>query len=113
MCKRSRTCLPLPPKPMYESEPPKQMGEHPVREDALVHLAHLPGPRDDAAAVDHRSQAERLAILGHQQLCRKLRCAIERAGALQREALGDPCLGDARQRLGLRQLEAGRALDVA
>ena len=30
------------------------VGEHPVGEDALVDLAHLPGAGDHAAAVDHR-----------------------------------------------------------
>ena len=33
------------------------VGEHPVGEDALVDLAHLPGPGDHAAAVDHRRHA--------------------------------------------------------
>ena len=31
---------------------PQHVGQQPVGEDALIHLAHLPGPRDDPASVD-------------------------------------------------------------
>jgi hypothetical protein len=85
---------------------------HPVGEDPLVDLAHLPRPCDDAAAVDHRAQPEGLGVLGDQELCRELRRAVQRAGAVEREALGDPVRGGPGHRLLGGQLEARLALRV-
>ena len=73
--------------------------EQPVREHALVDLAHLPRPGDHAEAVDRRGHAERVGVLGEQQLGGELRGAVERARSRQREVLGDPVLGRARHRL--------------
>ncbi len=47
---------------------PEAVGEQPIGEDALVDLAHLPGPGDHAAAVDDGLHAERRGVLGDQQL---------------------------------------------
>src|SRR3954471_15948107 len=44
------------------------VGEHPVGEHPLVDLPHLPGAGDDAATVDHRGDAEPLAVLLDQHL---------------------------------------------
>ena len=95
------------------------VGEHPVGEDALVDLAHLPGAGDHPAAVDDRLQAEGGPVLLDQQLGGELGRAVERARALQRKVLGDARRGDARDvlfgcdlepRLGLlqRQLDLRR-----
>ena len=66
------------------------VGEHPVGEDALVDLAHLPGAGDHAAAVDHRRHPEAGPVLLDQQLGGELGGAVEGAGAVERELLGDP-----------------------
>ena len=85
------------------------VGEHPVGEDALVDLAHLPGAGDHAAAVDHRRHAEPRPVLLDQQLGGELGGAVEGAGALEREVLGDAGRRDARHRLLGGDLEAGLA----
>ena len=80
-------------------------------EDPLVDLAHLPGPGDHPAAVDHGPHAEGGPVLLDQQLGGQLGRAVEGAGAGEREVLGD-----ARrprrpgQRLLGGELEAGRRL---
>ncbi len=85
------------------------VGEHPVREDALVDLAHLPRPGDDAAAVDHRGHAEAGPVLLDQQLGGELGGAVEGAGAVEREVLGDARRRDPGDRLLGGDLEAGLA----
>src|SRR5436305_2691403 len=86
------------------------VGEHPVGEDPLVDLAHLPGAGDDAAAVDHRRDAEALAVLLDQQLGRELGRAVERPRALEREFLGDALRAHSADRLLGSELEAGLGL---
>src|SRR3712207_7535408 len=56
----------------------EDVGEHPVREDALVDLAHLPRTGDDAEAVDDRLEPVDVGVLGDQQLGRELRRAVDR-----------------------------------
>ncbi len=117
--------MPLPPKPMYCSGWPEMVGEHPVGEDALIDLAHLPGTGDHAAAVDHGSQPEGVAVLLDQQLGGELGGAVQRAGAGEREVLGDPgrrgaghgCVGgELETGLGLHQRQRpqrGHGIDAA
>ena len=59
----------------------EMVGEHPVGEDALVDLAHLPRAGDDAAAVDHGRDPEPRPVLLDQQLGGELGGAVEGAGA--------------------------------
>src|SRR5829696_4649486 len=96
--------------PDVRQGPTEVVGEQPVREHPLVYLPHLPGAGDDAAAIDHRSQAEGGCILADQELGRELGRAVERAGALQRELLGDAFLRGAGQRLVGSELEPRLAL---
>ena len=86
---RSRTCLPCAAEADVGERVAEVVGEHPVGEDPLVDLAHLPGAGDHAAAVDHRGDAEPVAVLLDQQLGGELGRAVEGAGALERELLGD------------------------
>ena len=55
---RSRTCLPCSPEPDVAERVAEVVGEHPVGEDALVDLAHLPGAGDHPAAVGDGREAE-------------------------------------------------------
>jgi hypothetical protein len=87
-----------------------QVAQEPVREYALVDLPHLPRARDHPAAVDHRRYPMRLLVLGHEQLSRQLRGAVERASAGQREGLRDAGCRSARQRLLVAPRVAGVAL---
>src|SRR3954469_1694574 len=58
--------------------PPSEiMGQHPVAEDSLVRLAHLPWPCDHSAAVDDRQQAVRGCIFRDQVLGSELCGAVE------------------------------------
>ena len=63
------------------------VGEHPVGEDALVDLSHLPGAGDHPAAVDDGGEAEAGPVLLDQQLGGELGRPVEGAGALQRKLL--------------------------
>ena len=85
------------------------VGEHPVGEDPLVDLAHLPGPGDHAAAVDHRRHAEPRPVLLDQQLGGELGRPVEGAGAVQRELLGDARRRDARRPPARRRSRSGSA----
>ena len=80
--------------------------EQPVREDALVDLAHLPRAGDHAAAIDHGPDAERVGVLANEQLGREFRRSVERPRALERERLADPGRGRARRRAARRACEA-------
>ncbi len=88
----------------------EEVAEQPPGEDALVDLAHLPGPGDHAAAVGHRAQAEGVGVLLDQQLGGELGRAVEGAGAGQREVLGDARRPGPGDRLRGGQLEAGLRL---
>src|SRR5207302_9707774 len=68
---------------------PEVMGKQPVRENALIDLAHLPGAGDNAATIDHRPETERLGILGDQHFRRELRRSVKGAGARERKLLRD------------------------
>ena len=82
------------------------VGEHPVREDALIYLAHLPRPGDHAAPVDHRAEPVGVAVLLDQELRRELGRPIEGAGAVERKILGDAGRRDSGERLFGAELEA-------
>jgi hypothetical protein len=86
--------------------PAEVMAQHPMREDALVDLAHLPGAGNDAAAVDNRHEPEGGGVFGDQQLGGQLRRSVERSGAIQRKALRDSPLRNAFERLLGLELEA-------
>ena len=58
--------------------------QYPQRHDALVHLSHLPGSGNDAAAIDGRAQPESGAIFLNQAFAGKLGQPIKRAGTLSR-----------------------------
>ena len=86
------------------------VAEQPVGEDALVDLAHLPGPGDHAAAVDDRAQPERRR--------RTRRSAARRRASSRRRGCGRPAAGSPREmparpapgeRLLRGELEARRA----
>src|SRR3954470_5728164 len=102
--------LAMPPEPDVAEWVAEAVGEHPVGEHPLVDLAHLPGPGNDAAAVDHRRHAEALAVLLDQQLGRELGGAVERPRALEREVLGDALRTHPPHRLLAGDLEAGLGL---
>ena len=90
--------------------PAEVVAEQPPGEDALVDLAHLPGPGDHAAAVGHRAQAEGVGVLLDQQLGGELGRAVERARAGEREVLGDARRPGAGDGLLGGELEAGLGL---
>ena len=92
---------------------PELVAHHPVGEDALVDLPHLPRAGYHPAAVDHGAQAECLNVLVDQELRAELGRAIERAVALEREPFGDAARRGVRIRLLVDQLEARLALLVA
>ena len=86
---RSRTCLPCAAEADVGERVAEVVGEHPVGEDALVDLAHLPGPGDHAAAVDHRRHAERRrgtprSAARRRAWSRRRGCARRRAGTPRR-----------------------------
>ncbi len=89
-CSRSRTCLPVPPIADVAQRPPEVVGQHPVGEDALVDLAHLPRAGDHAAAVDDRRAGRSAArVLGDRAArprawSRRRACARRRAGSPRR-----------------------------
>jgi hypothetical protein len=93
--------------------PLQVVAQHPMREDALVDLAHLPGPRDHAAAIDHRAHPEGLRVLGDQVLGRQLGGAVKRPPARERERLGHPRTGHTRELLLVLPLESRLALRPA
>src|SRR5262249_25005641 len=82
------------------------MGEHPVSEDTLVALAHLPRTRDHSTAIDDRGQPEAIGILGRQQLARQLAGAIQGACTPHRKALGYSVFGGTGEGLLRSELEA-------
>src|SRR5262249_17772345 len=89
---------------------PEMMGEHPVSEDALVDLAHLPGTGDHPTAVDHGWHPEPRAVLLDQELGRQLGGAIESASPAHWESLGIPRRGDTGDALFGGDLEPGWSL---
>ena len=90
---------------------PEMVGQEPVGEDALVDLAHLPGPGEHAAAVDHRRDALARAVLLDQQLGGELGRAVEGPVSDHRELLGDTRRRGARNLLAVGELEPGLLLD--
>ena len=89
--------------------PAEAVREHPVGEDALVDLPHLPRPRDHAAAVDDRPQPERSAYSASSSSAASFVAPYSVRAPAEREVLRDPARGGARQRLLVRELEAGLA----
>src|SRR3954451_19565722 len=102
--------LATPPEPDVAERVAEVVGEHPVGEDPLVDLAHLPGSGDDAAAVDHGGDTEALAVLLDQHLGGQLGGTVERPRPLEREVLGDPLRPHSPHRLRGGDLEAGLGL---
>jgi hypothetical protein len=88
----------------------EMVGEHPVGEDALVDLAHLPRARDHAAAIHRRANAVALPVLLDQQLGRQLGGSVQRPRATKWKGLGDAGRGCAGNRLLVRQLEPAGGL---
>src|SRR6187399_2380772 len=83
------------------------MVKEPEGEDSLVDLAHLPGPGDHPATVDHRAQPEARRVLLDQQLGGELGRPVEAAGSVEREVLGDARRGGALDLLVIGELEPG------
>ena len=90
--------------------PPKHVGEHPVRHDALVDLAHLPRACDDTAAIDDGPKAERRTVLLDEELGCELRRAVERPVAVEREILRDAQPAGSRHGAIVVELETGLRL---
>ena len=65
----------------------------PQHKKALVDLAHLPGPGQDAAAVDDRPRPKGGVIFLDQQFRGELARAVKRAGARRQEIFADAALG--------------------
>src|SRR5437016_3676676 len=86
------------------------VGQHPVGEDALVYLAHLPRTGDNAAAVDDSTKTVSIAVLADQQLRSELARAVQRPGTVQREVLSDSRRRGAPVGLIARELEPGGGL---
>ena len=91
---------------------PEDMAGDPEGHHALVHLPHLPGPGQHAAAVDHRPQAIAVDVLLDQLLAGELAGPVERAGAVEREPLGDPASGESRHPRLVSPAEPGLLLVV-
>jgi hypothetical protein len=66
------------------------MGQEPVREHALVHLAHLPRSGKHATTIHHGPDAETVGVLANEQLGREFRRSVQRSRSLERERLADP-----------------------
>jgi len=72
--------------------PAPQMRVYPIREDALVRRAELPGAGEHPAASDPHREIERLAIFERHDLRRQLGRAVERNRRGGGELLPDPVL---------------------
>ena len=88
------------------------MPSDPQRYETLVHLAHLPGTGDHAAAVDHTPNAVQIDVLSDQQLRTQLCRAVEGTRAAERKCLREPPRGRPRHLLLVGELEASGGLAV-